>query len=230
MNKEEFINLTSELGIIINEAIYTKLEKYHEFLEEYNEKVNLTAIIKKEEVFLKHFYDSLTLIKAIDLNKNLNVCDFGTGAGFPGIVLKIVFNNLNVTLIESSKKKVIFLNELISKLELKNITVINDRVENHNKVYDLVTCRAVAKLGVISELCTKIVKIGGYFIPMKADITEEIKNIHNIEKLGFKLEKTISFVLPLENSKRNLLVIKKIKKEEKTYPRQYNKIISKPLF
>ncbi len=230
MNKEEFLKETKNIGINIDESTYVKLEKYYNFLFEYNKKINLTSITEKESVFLKHFYDSLTLIKAIDLNKNIKVCDFGTGAGFPGVVLKIVFNNIDLTLIESSNKKIVFLKELVAHLKIDNIKIINERVENHNIEYDLVTCRAVSKLSIISEICSKIVKKEGYFVAMKADIKEEIKNIDEIKKLGFILENIIYFKLPIENSERSLIVIKKIKDAEKGYPRQYNKIISKPLF
>ncbi|MDD4027514.1 MAG: 16S rRNA (guanine(527)-N(7))-methyltransferase RsmG [Bacilli bacterium] len=231
MNKDIFIKEINKLGVFISENQYEKLEKYCEFLIQYNEKINLTSIVKKEDIFLKHFYDSLTIVKAIDLNKKINLCDFGTGAGFPGVVIKIFFDEINLTLIESSSKKIIFLEELIKKLDLKKIKIEKARVEEYKKEkFDLVTCRAVSRLSVISEICCDIVKINGYFIPMKADIEQEINNINRIDVLGFKLENIIKFKLPIENSVRSLVVLKKIKQNKSGYPRNYKKIINNPLF
>lgn len=230
MNKNEFMEELKKLNIEINDEKYSKFEKYYEFLIEYNKKVNLTSITTKEEVFLKHFYDSLTLVKAIDFNKIQNMCDFGTGAGFPGVVLKIIYDDINTTLIESSKKKSVFLNELIKYLGLKNIRVENVRVEEYKKgKFDFVTCRAVSKLSVILEICSDIVKKDGLFVPMKGD-TEELKNMKNINKIGFGYIDRIEFKLPVEKSKRSLIIFKKIKECEKGYPRPYKKIISNPLF
>ena len=228
MNKEEFISELKKINIKISQEQLEQLEKYYELLIEYNNKINLTRIIEKEEVYLKHFYDSLTLIKAIDLTKNLKICDIGTGAGFPGLVLKIVFPNLDITLVDALQKRINFLNQVIKELELTNIKAIHDRAENftrnNREKFDLITCRAVSKLNVISELCIPGVKINGYFIPMKANIEEEIENTEYLIKLGAKLENIISFKLPKEESIRNLLIIKKIDKTCDKYPRKYDKI------
>jgi len=233
MNEKEFINELAKLNIELNKEQLTMLEKYYEMLKEWNQKINLTRIVEKEDVYLKHFYDSITLIKAIDLTKKIKVCDIGTGAGFPGIVLKIVFPNLEITLVDALNKRIEFLKNVIKELNLKNIEAIHDRAEeyikNNREVYDLITCRAVSKLNIISEICIPGLKVNGYFIPMKATIEDEIKNTEYLELLGSKQEDIITFKLPKEKSIRNLIVIKKIHSTNKIYPRKYDKIIKQPL-
>lgn len=233
MTKEEFIKELEKLNVTLTEEQLNQLESYYKLLIEWNEKINLTRITEKKDVYLKHFYDSITLIKAIDLKKELTVCDLGTGAGFPGIVLKIVFPNLNITLVDALNKRIEFLKLVIRELNLKNIIAIHERGEefikkNRNK-FDLITCRAVAKLNVISEICIPGVKINGYFIPMKAQIEEEIKDIKFLEKLNSHLEDIVSFTLPYEESIRNLVVIKKLGNTNTIYPRKYDKITKNPL-
>lgn len=233
MTNEEFIEKLKELNIILTSEQLNQLEKYYELLIEWNKKINLTRIVEKKDVYLKHFYDSITLIKAIDLTKGQELCDIGTGAGFPGIVLKIVFPHLNITLVDALNKRIEFLKLVIKKLNLKNINAIHERAEvfirqNKNK-FDIITCRAVAKLNIISEICIPGLKINGYFIPMKAQIDEEIKDIKFLDKLNSKLEYIVSFKLPYENSIRNLLVIKKISPTNDMYPRNYDKVSKYPL-
>ena len=225
MNLERFIEETNKLGIHITENQLNQLEKFYELLISWNEKINLTRITEKEDVYLKHFYDSLTLIKTIDLTKALSLCDVGTGAGFPGIVLKIVFPNLKITLIDSLQKRINYLNEVIKELNLHNIEAIHTRAEDYarsnREKYYIVTARAVANLKVISELCIPMVKESGYFIAMKANAKEEINKSENIIKeLGASLEDTIEFILPIENSNRTLIKIKKIRKTNSKYPRK----------
>lgn len=234
MNKEEFINEVNKLGISLDKEKLDKLDKYYELLIEWNNKINLTRVTQKEEVYLKHFYDSLTLIKAYDLNKKISVCDIGTGAGFPGIVLKIIFENLNITLVDALNKRIIFLNDVIEKLELKNIQAIHSRAEdfskNNRESFDLVVSRAVSRLNILDELCIPLVKINGYFIPMKANIEGELEEaIKGIVKLGAEKEEVISFYLPKEESIRNLIKIKKYKKTDTKYPRDFDKIKKNPL-
>ncbi len=234
MKINEFIEELNKLGITITEEKLNLLEKYYNLLIEWNEKINLTAITDKEEVYLKHFYDSLTLIKAHDLTKEISLCDVGTGAGFPGIVLKIVFDNLDITLVDALNKRIIFLNEVIKELNLKNIVAIHARAEDFAKEniekFDIVTSRAVAKLNVLNELCIPMLKIDGYFIPMKANIEEELENSKNsIKELNSKLEDVISFNLPKENSNRNIVKIKKTGKTKEKYPRKFDKITKNPL-
>ena len=234
MNKERFIEEVKKLGISIDDDKLNKLEKYYELLIEWNEKINLTAITEKEEVYLKHFYDSLTLIKAYNLNQNIKVCDVGSGAGFPGIVLKIFFEDIDITLVDALNKRINFLNLVIDKLNLKKVHTIHSRAEdfakNHIEEFDLVTSRAVAKLNMLNELCIPIVKINGYFIPLKANIDEEIKESEkSLKILNSNLENIISFKLPIEESIRNLVIIKKIGKTSNKYPRSFDKIKKNPL-
>ena len=229
MNLELFIIEVNKLGINLTNNQLAQLEKYYNLLIEWNNKINLTRITEKEDVYLKHFYDSLTLIKVIDLTKDLTLCDVGTGAGFPGIVLKIVFPNLKITLVDSLNKRIIYLNEIIKELGLKDIEAIHTRAEDYAKLnrekYDIVTSRAVANLKVLSELCIPMVKIEGYFIPMKGNIDEELQESYEIiHKLSGKLEKQETFNLPIEDSIRNILLIKKINKTNPIYPRRMDKI------
>lgn len=233
MNKETFKKELSLLGINITDKQLCDLETYYEMLIEYNNHTNLTRITEKEDVYLKHFYDSLTLIKAINLD-NQNVLDIGTGAGFPGLVLKIVFPNLNITLVDSLNKRITFLNSVIDKLNLKNIKSIHARAEDfvkeNKETFDVVTSRAVANLQVLSELCIPAVKVNGYFIPMKAEAKEEIKEAKNaIETLGGVLKEVIEFELPNKEGIRNLIKIQKNNKTSDKYPRKFAEIKKKPL-
>lgn len=230
MNKEEFINECAKIDVIITEEIYNQLLTYSKLLVEWNKKFNLTRIIEENQIFLKHFYDSLCLNKAIDLKKIKTLCDVGSGAGFPGLVLKIVFDNLDVTLIESSTKKCSFLEFIINKLNLKNIKVINERAEKVarelRETFDIVTCRAVAPLFIISEICIPMVKVNGKFLPLKSNIEEEIKvSEENITNLNANIERVLEFELPFESSKRSIPIISKKGKTSLVYPREYNKII-----
>ena len=216
MNKEEFINELKKISIEVTEDELNKLEEYYNLLIEWNKKVNLTRIVEKKEVYLKHFYDSLTLYKDVDLNNDLYLCDIGTGAGFPGIVLKIFFPNLNITLVDSLQKRINFLNIVIEKLNLKNINTIHIRAEdfckNNKNKYDIVTSRAVSKLNNLLDYCIPIVKKNGYFVPMKAKCKEEIEEAQEkIKQKNLIIEKIDEFVLPFEESKRTILKIKKVK-------------------
>ena len=211
MNIDTFIEETKKLGINLTDKQLSQLEKYYNLLIEWNNKINLTRIVEKEDVYLKHFYDSLTISKVIDLNNSGSLCDIGTGAGFPGVVLKIVYPNLKVTLVDSLNKRIVFLNEVIKKLELTDIEAIHSRAEDIKDKYDIVTSRAVANLKKLSEYCLPLVKENGYFIPMKANVEEElIEAKDTIKKLNGTLEKQETFYLPIEESIRNILLIKKL--------------------
>ena len=232
MIKEDFIKELEKININITSEMLEKLDLYYKMLVSYNEKVNLTAILDEKDVYLKHFYDSLTLIKAVYLNKNLKLCDVGTGAGFPGIVLKIVFPTLSVTLVDSLEKRVKFLNDVIEKLELTDITAVHSRIEDLKTVeeYDLVVSRAVAKTSTILELSSQLPKVDGLVVLMKANVSEELKEAKSaIEKLSYKLENIVNFKLPVEESERNLVVLKKINHTKNIYPRPYSKIKVKSL-
>ena len=233
MNKEEFIKELTKLNITIDNNKLNMLEKYYNLLIEENNKYNLTSITNKEDVYLKHFYDSITISKIIDLN-NESLLDIGTGAGFPGIVLKIIYPNLKVTLLDSTLKKCNFLNLIISKLDLKNIKVVNERAEIYSKnireKYDIVTSRAVAPLKHLLEYSIPTLKVNGYYIAMKSDVTKELIGIDKYEdKLKIKEIDRISFNLPKENSLRTLIKYQKLNVTNLIYPRKYNEIKKKNL-
>lgn len=234
MNKQEFINKVGELGINLTEEQLVQLDTYCNFLLEYNSHTNLTAIKEKDQVYLKHFYDSLTFIKAIDVTKYNNLLDIGTGAGFPGMVLKIVFPELEVTLLDSNNKKINFLQELASKLGLTKVNFYHGRAEDfctkNRESFDIVTARAVTNMTALSELCLPLVKLNGYFIALKGSNQEELKESQNaIKILGGQIEETINFELPYEGGERNIVKIIKQKNTPKEYPRRYDKIVKKPL-
>ena len=172
---------------------------------EWNKKINLTRIVEEEDVLLKHFYDSLTLIKAVDLNKKITFCDVGSGAGFPGIVIKIVFPNVNVTLIDSLQKRINYLNQVIKELNLTEIKAIHTRAEDFkkdsNNRFDVVVARAVASLDKLEKWCLPLVKKNGIFVAMKANSEDELKNYSKA------INKIIKFDLPKENIKRTLIII-----------------------
>ena len=233
MHKQEFIENLKLLGININEEKLQMLDTYYKMIIEYNSHTNLTRITEEQEVYLKHFYDSLTLVKAINLEEG-SLLDVGTGAGFPGLVLKIIFPNLKVTLVDSLNKRIIFLNSVIEKLKLKDIIAIHTRAEEYaqenKEKYDIVTSRAVANLNTLSELCIPMVKIGGYFVPMKAEAANEINSAQKaIRTLGCVLKDTIMFKLPYDAGVRTLIKIEKISKTNDKYPRKFSEIKKKPL-
>ena len=233
MNKEQFINELKKININLTEHMLEQLEKYDEVLRAENKKYNLTAIKNKEDVYLKHFYDSLTLSKIIKL-ENQSLCDIGTGAGFPGMVLKIVYPNLKVTLVDATEKKCKFLQLVIEELGLKNIEVVNARAEIYSKTvrekFDIVTSRAVAPLKHLLEYSIPLLKVGGNYIAMKSDIQKEIENIDiYYKKLKIEKEKILTFTLPYEESTRTLIRYKKIDKTDLKYPRKYTDIKKKSL-
>ena len=233
MNKEIFIKELEKLNLKLDENKLQQLEIYCNLLIEENKKYNLTSITNINQIYLKHFYDSLTLTKIINLN-NQSICDMGTGAGFPGLVLKIVFPNLKVTLMDATQKKCEFLRLVINKLNLKDISVINTRIEeyatNNREIFDIVTARAVAPLKHLLEYGIPLVKVSGYFIPLKSNIENELQNINNYyQKLNIKLIDKLEFNLPIENSKRTLIKYQKLDKTNKKYPRKYNEIKKKDI-
>ena len=233
MNKELFIKKVKELNIEIDEKKLEQLNIYMTLLQTENKKYNLTAITKEEDIYLKHFYDSLTITKIIKLDKQ-KLCDLGTGAGFPGLVLKIVFPKLDVTLIEATNKKCEFLKLVINELKLEKIKVINTRAEiyakDNREVFDIVTARAVAPLKHLLEYAIPLVKVKGFFIPLKSNIEKEIENIDNYyEKLEIKQINKIEYFLPIEVSKRTLIMYEKLKETNPIYPRNYNKIKEKDI-
>ena len=208
MTKEEFITALKDLNIEVTEEKLAKLNKFYKLLVEWNSKINLTRIIEEQEVYLKHFYDSLTITKVIDLNKVETLCDVGTGAGFPGIVLKIFYPNLKVTLIDSLEKRIKYLNDVIEKLNLENIKAIHSRGEAYQGSFDIVTSRAVANIEKLVTYTMHLVKKNGKFIAMKGNIDKELTP--EIEKKLSKKYQIVTikkFLLPKENSNRSLVVI-----------------------
>ena len=209
MTKEEFIVALKEINITLSNEQLNKLDLFYKLLVEWNNRINLTRIIEEEDVYLKHFYDSLTLIKAIDLTKVNTLCDVGTGAGFPGIVLKIVFPNLKITLIDSLQKRVNYLNEIIKDLELTNIIAIHTRGEDYKETFDVVTSRAVANIEKLVNYTMHLVNKNGVFIAMKGNIDKELtKEVENKLNKKYNIEKIIRFNLPKEESQRSLVIIK----------------------
>lgn len=229
----DFLKLVNDLGITLNDEQIKQFEIYYEFLVETNKVMNLTAITEKDDVYLKHFYDSITLSKVIK-NEKVSICDIGAGAGFPSIPLKICFPNIKVTIVDALAKRISFLSSLVNKLNLKDVTLVHDRAEDYCKKnrekFDFVTARAVARLNVLSEFTLPLVKINGKLISMKSNHIDELNEAKNaITLLGGKFNEVIEFDLPIENSKRVLIIVDKIKETNKKYPRNFNLIKKSPL-
>jgi 16S rRNA (guanine527-N7)-methyltransferase len=225
---EQFAANMREKGITLSSEQLHQFEMYYETLVEWNEKMNLTAITDKAEVYLKHFYDSITASFYFDFKKPFHLCDVGAGAGFPSIPLKIVFPHIEVTIVDSLNKRISFLNHLANVLKLENVHFIHDRAEtfgvnpHYRENFEVVTARAVARMSVLSELCLPLVKVGGHFIAMKAAHANDelVVGQKAITILGGKVEEMFTFTLPMEESERNILIIKKEKQTPKKYPRK----------
>lgn len=232
-----FTDLLNTINLTLSDKQIQQFMTYYDMLIERNKVVNLTAITEYEEVINKHFIDSLSIIKVYQNKENIKVLDMGTGAGFPGIPLKIAFPDWNITLLDSLNKRVNFLNDVINELNLNNITAIHGRAEDYGKdkhyreTYDLCVSRAVAKLSTLSEYCLPYVKVNGYFIPYKAgNIDSEVKeSTKAIKTLGGDLEKVEQFNLSNTDMERSFVVIKKIKYTPKQYPRSAGKPSKEPL-
>ena len=233
---ELMIDYGKEINIVFTEEQLQKFYQYMNLLIEWNEKINLTAIVEPKEIILKHFIDSLTIIKYIEPNKS--VIDIGTGAGFPGIPVKIMREDLDITLLDSLNKRIHFLNEVIQKLELKNITAVHARIEEYAKnkqyreTFDVATSRAVANLTTLSEYMLPMVALKGMAICMKgSEISEEIsKSKNSIKLLGGKIDKIEEFTLPKSDNKRNLILIKKERQTPSKYPRKPGIPSKEPLY
>lgn len=240
MDIQEFSDLMidygKEMNIVFTEEQLQKFYQYMNLLIEWNEKINLTAIVEPKEIILKHFIDSLTIIKYIEHDKT--VIDIGTGAGFPGIPIKIVRPDLKVTLLDSLNKRINFLNEVIKSLELENISVVHARIEEYAKNkhyrenYDIATSRAVANLTTLSEYMLPMVKVKGMAICMKgSDVNEEIsKSKNSINILGGEISKIEEFILPKSDYKRNLILIEKARQTPGKYPRKPGIPSKEPLY
>lgn len=240
MNK--LVNICNKINIEISDDQINCFEKYYELLIEKNKVMNLTAITDKEDVIVKHFIDSIALIpylldKGININNKLKIIDIGTGAGFPGLPLKIMMPDVKFTLLDSLNKRVSFLNEVIDELKLKDIEALHGRAEDYasdNKYrekYDICVSRAVANLSTLSEYCIPFVKEDGYFISYKAGESEEEinKSKNAIKILGGKINKVEEFVLPGTDVSRVFVFIRKLELTDKKYPRKAGVPAKKPL-
>lgn len=230
-NLKEF--LIKELHIDNCLEIINKFSIYFDELVEANKITNLTAIRDEEGIIEKHFIDSLYSAKYIDFN-NKSLCDLGTGAGFPGIPLAIIFPSLKVTLVEANNKKIKFLNSVVEKLSLNNVTIINQRAEslkNLKNSFNFVSARAMTRLNVLLELSIPLCKVHGFLLAYKLfDVENEINEAkHAFNELDCKLQNIYKYNLPISNDPRSLLVIEKIGKTKNRYPRDFSKISSSPL-
>ena len=238
MNKIEKLKESfGKLGISLTERQYEQFVEYYELLVEWNKVMNLTGITEFDEVVLKHFVDSLSLVYAIPVDKPYKLLDMGTGAGFPGIPLKIAFPETEMVLLDSLNKRIKFLNEVINQLGLENITAIHGRAEEfarkeeYREQFDLCVSRAVANLATLSEYCLPYVKKNGYFIPYKSGAIEEEMEASKkaVGVLGGKIKEVKTFELPDSDISRSLVVIKKEKETQKKYPRSGGKPTKEPI-
>ncbi len=231
MTEKEFIKFLEDNNISFDEKKLGQLRKYQELLQEYNQKFNLTAITDTEEIYLKHFCDSIIVSNYIDFNIKEEIVDIGTGAGFPGVVLSIFFPKIKVYLIESNGKKCQFLTVLKEALNLGNIVIVNDRAENFalNNLdkFAIVISRAVANLSVLAELGLPLLKKDGLFIAMKGKDDEVKESQKIINKLNGEVIKVENYRLPVLNHERVVVIIKKTNLTPKGYPRSYQEIIKK---
>ncbi|MFR7454010.1 MAG: 16S rRNA (guanine(527)-N(7))-methyltransferase RsmG [Ruminococcus sp.] len=236
MIKNLLQNYIKDYKITLTENQYEQFQKYFELLAEWNEKMNLTAITDESGVALKHFADSLSLLNFVDIPQNSSLADVGTGAGFPGVVLKIARPDIKLTLIDSLNKRLVFLGEVCAQLGIE-AELIHSRAEDGAKdeklreSFDFAVSRAVARMNVLSEYCLPYVKVGGAFCAMKgAQANEEFKeSLNAINTLGGKLEKKYFFELPENGGERAIAVVRKVKNTPQKYPRQSGKIKAKAL-
>lgn len=240
MNPEQFQQALADHGITLTAGQLEQFATYYRMLVESNKHVNLTRITDEDEVYLKHFYDSITgaLAEPRLQAGALTLCDIGAGAGFPSLPLKIVFPQLKVTIVDSLNKRIAFLEELVTKLGLTDVTLIHDRAETfsakksaHREQFDIVTARAVARLTVLSELCLPAVKVGGEFIAYKAlAAPEELQDAGKaIVKLGGQVRQTVQLPLPETDDERNIILIDKTAPTPQKYPRRPGLPNKKPI-
>lgn len=227
MSQELLSELLAENNMTLSSTQHEQFNRYFELLVEWNEKMNLTAITEKNDVYLKHFYDSITPSFYHSFS-NQKIVDIGAGAGFPSLPLKILYPDLNISIIDSLNKRIGFLTFLADELGLTNVSFYHDRAELagnssfHRESYDLVLARAVARMSVLSELCLPFAKVGGQFIALKGAGTNQelVEATSAIKILGGEIKANNQFYLPVENSERHIVKIEKTKKTPKKYPRK----------
>lgn len=225
-----------KLGIILTKEQLNQFSIYKDYLLEYNSHTNLTSIKDDDDILIKHFLDSIAFLKFIKIEDNSKLIDVGTGAGFPGMPIKIANPLVNITLVDSLNKRITFLKSLSEKLNIQ-AEILHSRAEelslnkNYRGKFDYVVSRAVAPLNILAEYCLPYLKIGGCFIVLKGfEITQELENAKNaIDILGAVLESSFRFELPFEKGKRSILVLRKVKETNSKYPRKNSKISSEPL-
>lgn len=229
MNPEQFYSELKTYSIVLSSEQKEQFDAYYQLLVEWNKKLNLTAITEKNDVYLKHFFDSITASSLMDKNnKHVSLCDVGSGAGFPSIPLKIVFPEVSISIVDSLNKRLKFLDTVVNELNLDNVHLYHDRAEDFGQKaefresFDYVTARAVARLTVLSEYCLPLVKVGGYFIAMKGSSgSEELDEAKNaVSILGGCIQDDTYFSLPYSSDERSLILIKKMKTTPTKYPRQ----------
>ena len=233
MTEHEFNVCLARINIFPTEKQLSQLEQYYQLTKEYNKVMNLTGITDKPEFYLKHFYDSATIAQIINLNDITTMCDIGSGAGFPGIVVKILFPHIKITLLDSLNKRVEFLNKVISELKLDGIEAVHDRAEVYARKYqnsfELTVARAVAQTNTLLEYAIPMTKIKGYFVAMKGNLTNEKDYANACHKLLCREIKKIEFDLPKEQGKRSLILFLKDKDTPSKYPRENKLIKNNPL-
>lgn len=226
-----------EVGLELKEETYNKFIDYMRILQEWNEKINLTAITEDDEIIKKHFIDCIKIFKSSAVKNAKSIIDVGTGAGFPGLPIAIMNPEVRVVLLDSLNKRINFLNSVVSKLDLKNVETIHSRAEDGarnielREKFDVATSRAVANMAVLSEFCMPYVKVNGYFVALKGpSIDDELKDGEKaITTLGGNLENVLEVTIEETNLKHNIVEIKKISKCPKTYPRKAGTITKKPI-
>lgn len=228
MNEQQFIDALAEKGIHLSDHQIKQFKMYFELLVEWNEKMNLTAITEQQDVYLKHFYDSISAAFYIDFTQPLKVCDVGAGAGFPSLPMKICFPEMRVTIVDSLNKRISFLQHLSKELGLEHVEFVHARAEEfgqnpkYREAFDVVTARAVARLSVLAELCVPLLKVGGRFVAMKAaSAQDELKDAKKaLQTFGVEKADQFDFQLPVEESDRTIYVFNKTKTTPKKYPRK----------
>lgn len=224
-----------EFLLELNDAQVEKLLKYKDILKEWNEKINLTAIEEDKDIIIKHFIDSLSIAQHLE-NKKIKMIDIGTGAGFPGVPVKVAYPNIDITLLDSLDKRLKFLNEVIKMLDIEGIRTIHGRAEDYGinpeyrEKYDIAVARAVANLPVLLEYCLPFVKTGGRFIAMKGSNLEEVgASKKALDILGGEIEQVKELVLPFSDIKRNIVIVRKLRQTPTRYPRKAGKPAKEPI-